>query len=238
MIPTNKATPRTKADAVLDVCEGDELNSNGSTIQGCSGVRDSKKISSRKAVWVSFDVTPIARKWYNQKIAEGGVKVTIRGGDGTIASSSTVTLDGGQRSKYSAHILAWVMPGGRAEATRRRRRRSSLNWKFCQSRPKERRCCLRSLYIDFRRDLNWTWIHAPPGYHANYCTGSCPFLWGTGSKHHTTVMALYSKTNPDAPGDPCCVARSYKPLVILHYKDGKPKIQELKNMAVSRCACL
>lgn len=47
-------------------------------------------------------------------------------------------------------------------------------------------CCLRSLYIDFRRDLNWKWIHEPKGYKANFCSGSCPYLWSA-DNHYNMV---------------------------------------------------
>lgn len=50
-------------------------------------------------------------------------------------------------------------------------------------------CCLRSLYIDFRRDLNWKWIHEPKGYRANFCAGNCPYLWSA-DNHYNMVRRL------------------------------------------------
>lgn len=44
-------------------------------------------------------------------------------------------------------------------------------------------CCVRSLYIDFRKDLGWKWIHKPTGYHANYCMGSCTYIWNAENKY-------------------------------------------------------
>lgn len=44
-------------------------------------------------------------------------------------------------------------------------------------------CCLRPLYIDFKRDLGWKWIHEPKGYHANFCAGACPYLWSSDTQH-------------------------------------------------------
>lgn len=49
-------------------------------------------------------------------------------------------------------------------------------------------CCLRSLYIDFRRDLNWKWIHEPKGYKANFCAGNCPYLWS--ANNHYNMVSL------------------------------------------------
>jgi hypothetical protein len=44
-------------------------------------------------------------------------------------------------------------------------------------------CCLRSLYIDFKKDLGWRWIHEPKGYNANFCAGACPYLWSADTQH-------------------------------------------------------
>lgn len=44
-------------------------------------------------------------------------------------------------------------------------------------------CCVRKLYIDFRKDLGWKWIHEPSGYYANYCIGSCSFVWNAENKY-------------------------------------------------------
>merc|ERR1712168_1797617 len=63
------------------------------------------------------------------------------------------------------HILAWFVPNERVQSTKRKRR--SLNSDYCRIRPKETRCCLRSLYVDFRKDLRWNWIHAPKGFYPN-----------------------------------------------------------------------
>ena len=52
-------------------------------------------------------------------------------------------------------------------------------------------CCLRSLYIDFRRDLNWKWIHEPKGYKANFCAGNCPYLWSANNHYNMVNGYLY-----------------------------------------------
>ncbi|KAL1252645.1 hypothetical protein QQF64_017338 [Cirrhinus molitorella] len=42
---------------------------------------------------------------------------------------------------------------------------------------------MRKLYIDFRKDLGWKWIHKPKGYFANYCMGSCTYIWNAENKY-------------------------------------------------------
>lgn len=53
---------------------------------------------------------------------------------------------------------------------------------LCQ-RNAEESCCVRRLHIDFRRDLDWKWIHEPSGYDANYCSGPCPYLRSSDTTH-------------------------------------------------------
>ena len=53
---------------------------------------------------------------------------------------------------------------------------------------KSEKCCVRKLYIDFRKDLGWKWIHEPAGYYANYCIGSCSYVWNTENKYSQVKM--------------------------------------------------
>lgn len=47
----------------------------------------------------------------------------------------------------------------------------------------EENCCVRPLYINFRQDLGWRWIHRPEGYYANFCSGPCPYLRSADTTH-------------------------------------------------------
>lgn len=42
---------------------------------------------------------------------------------------------------------------------------------------------MRPLYIDFRKDLQWKWIHEPKGYMANFCMGPCPYIWSADTQY-------------------------------------------------------
>lgn len=44
---------------------------------------------------------------------------------------------------------------------------------------------MRPLYIDFRQDLGWKWVHEPKGYFANFCSGPCPYLRSADTTHST-----------------------------------------------------
>lgn len=53
----------------------------------------------------------------------------------------------------------------------------------------EKNCCVRQLYIDFRKDLGWKWIHEPKGYHANFCLGPCPYIWSLETQYSKVRLA-------------------------------------------------
>lgn len=48
---------------------------------------------------------------------------------------------------------------------------------------------MRQLYIDFRKDLGWKWIHEPKGYHANFCLGPCPYIWSLDTQYSKVGLA-------------------------------------------------
>lgn len=48
---------------------------------------------------------------------------------------------------------------------------------------------MRQLYIDFRKDLGWKWIHEPKGYHANFCLGPCPYIWSLDTQYSKVRLA-------------------------------------------------
>ena len=233
-----------QSDVRIDVCE----ESHNSTKYGCSDVLDSKWSLSSEEKWISLDVTSMVQRWLDDSNRNHGLTVTVRkpGAADKDPDVSPIYLGGpagnkaeGESGEPWPNILVWFVPLERVQSTSRRRNRRSLDWRYCKKRPRERRCCLRSMYIDFKKDLRWKWIHAPKGFYANYCAGQCPLLWGYDKQnHHTSIMALYNRIHPDAPGDPCCVPKAYEPLVVLYFKDGQPKVDELSNMAVSECTCL
>ena len=100
----------------------------------------------------------------------------------------------------------------------------------------EPNCCLRELYVNFRKDLRWNWIRQPKGYYPNYCAGSCPYVWGADTQH-SSLLHIYKALNPDASPSPCCSPKSFKPLHILYYENGSPKVRQLSNMIVAGCKC-
>ncbi|KAK2849008.1 hypothetical protein Q5P01_008842 [Channa striata] len=136
------------------------------------------------------------------------------------------------------HLILTLLPSARVDnpVRRNREKRGAPTDVTTCSRGSEQGCCLRSLYIDFRRDLNWKWIHEPKGYKANFCAGNCPYLWSADS-HYNMIIPLYNKLNPEASASPCCVPQDLEPLTIMYYVGRAPRVEQLSNMVVKSCKC-
>ncbi|XP_010896681.1 transforming growth factor beta-2 proprotein [Esox lucius] len=140
-------------------------------------------------------------------------------------------------STKTPHLILTLFPSDRVDnpGKKNRKRRAAADTTTC-SRNSDPGCCLRSLYIDFRRDLNWKWIHEPKGYKANFCSGSCPYLWSA-DNHYNMILPLYNKLNPEASASPCCVPQDLEPLTIVYFIGRTPKVEQLSNMVVRSCKC-
>lgn len=124
-----------------------------------------------------------------------------------------------------------------SQSNNRRRNKRSLDADYCFRRnPNEANCCLRELFIDFRNDLDWKWIHAPSGYNANFCAGACPYLWSMDSQH-ATILSLYKSMNPRASSSPCCSPKELEPLTIMYYDKGKFRFTQMSDMVLLSCKC-
>ncbi|XP_026186146.1 transforming growth factor beta-2 proprotein isoform X1 [Mastacembelus armatus] len=136
------------------------------------------------------------------------------------------------------HLILTLLPSDRVDnpAKKNRKKRAAATDATTCSRSSDQGCCLRSLYIDFRRDLNWKWIHEPKGYKANFCAGNCPYLWSA-NNHYNMILPLYNKLNPEASATPCCVPQDLEPLTIMYFIGRTPRVEQLSNMVVKSCKC-
>ncbi|KAI3351664.1 hypothetical protein L3Q82_020498 [Scortum barcoo] len=141
-------------------------------------------------------------------------------------------------STKTPHLILTVLPSDRVDnpAKKNRKKRAAATDTTTCSRGSDQGCCLRSLYIDFRRDLNWKWIHEPKGYKANFCAGNCPYLWSA-NNHYNMILPLYNKLNPEASASPCCVPQDLEPLTIMYFIGRTPRVEQLSNMVVKSCKC-
>uniref|UniRef100_A0A672GDY3 Transforming growth factor beta n=1 Tax=Salarias fasciatus TaxID=181472 RepID=A0A672GDY3_SALFA len=226
---------------------------------------DSKVVRTQtEGEWLSFDVTEAVSEWLNHRDRNSGFKLSLHCPCCTFVPSNNYIIPnkseelearfagiddsfiGGdlkvfKRRRHSArapHLLLMLLPSYRLESQsqhKNHRSKRALDAAYC-SRNVQDNCCLRSLYIDFRKDLGWRWIHEPKGYDANFCAGACPYLWSADTQH-SKVLGLYNTINPEASASPCCVSQDLEPLTILYYIGKTPKIEQLSNMKVKSCKC-
>uniref|UniRef100_A0A8D0DZ04 Transforming growth factor beta n=1 Tax=Salvator merianae TaxID=96440 RepID=A0A8D0DZ04_SALMN len=225
---------------------------------------DSKVVKTRaEGEWLTFDVTETVNEWLHHRDRNAGFKISLHCPCCTFVPSNNyiipnkseelearfagiddyVTYSTGDikssKKKYNEkkpHLLLMLLPSYRLESQQNsRRKKRALDAAYC-FRNVQDNCCLRSFYIDFKRDLGWKWIHEPKGYNANFCAGACPYLWSSDTQH-SRVLSLYNTINPEASASPCCVSQDLEPLTILYFVGKTPKIEQLSNMIVKSCKC-
>ncbi|KAJ8366838.1 hypothetical protein AAFF_G00338920 [Aldrovandia affinis] len=181
--------------------------------------------------WLSFDVTQTLKDWLQGAEEQQWLQIKLYCGCEM------------PRSSFSSKSQGWTTREGTQGCSTTGGRRSPTSWKrattgeageFCTE--KSDNCCVRKLYIDFRKDLGWKWIHEPKGYLANYCLGSCTYIWNADNKY-SQILALYKHHNPGASAQPCCVPQFMEPLPIIYYVGRQHKVEQLSNMSVKSCKC-
>ncbi|XP_057270312.1 transforming growth factor beta-1 proprotein-like, partial [Pezoporus wallicus] len=198
--------------------------------------------------WVWFDVTEAVQQWLGGNDPIGTFKLSVHCpcDEPGPPPAMRFTFEGfeqqrgdmqgiARKHQRAPYVLAMVLPEERGNDLRSARRRRGIDPPFCFG-PEEQSCCLRPLYIDFRRDLHWRWIHEPPGYMANFCGGGCPYLWSADTQY-SKVLALYTQHNPGGSAAPCCVPQSLEPLPIVYYVGRKARVEQLSDMVVRACKC-
>ncbi|XP_077421426.1 transforming growth factor, beta 1a [Vanacampus margaritifer] len=200
-----------------------------------------------KDKWLSFDVTETLQNWLQGKEDEQGFELHLfcecnQGSADATFSFSISGIDSDRSdigmlkmmTQQPPFILTSSIPQSATGQLSSRKRRSTDTRDTCTAQTET--CCVRSLYIDFRKDLGWKWIHRPTGYHANYCMGSCTYIWNAENKY-SQILALYKHHNPGASAQPCCVPQALEPLPILYYVGRQHKVEQLSNMIVKSCKC-
>ncbi|XP_066501577.1 transforming growth factor beta-1 proprotein [Hoplias malabaricus] len=200
--------------------------------------------SESKGTWLSIDVTKSLKEWLQKPEKEQAFQVKSCGcaelNNGPRFQISGLSNDRGDRAtlqfrmQKKPHILVMSLPVERHSQLKSRKKRQAAAEEVCSEQSDN--CCVRRLYIDFRKDLGWKWIHEPSGYYANYCIGSCSYVWNSENKY-SQVLALYKHHNPGASAQPCCVPHVLDPLPILYYVGRQHKVEQLSNMIVRTCKC-
>ena len=190
----------------------------------------------------SFDITSAVQQYTNDGLQQlFDLQVVIK----TPVSLKTglafpppvkFVMEGSQGGNSTQLVVALLQREEASGGGARQRRNTAVNSAYCVSNPKEMNCCLRSLEINFKRDLGWNWIISPKSYKANYCEGLCPSYWPSATTS-TSFLTSYRQSNPTAAANPCCGTAVLKPLTILGVTKGVPFLVELPDMIVESCVC-
>ncbi|OCT66288.1 transforming growth factor beta-1 proprotein-like [Xenopus laevis] len=195
--------------------------------------------------WVSFDVTKTVNEWL--KHAEEDEEFRLQPACKCESEQTkNIDIEGfpikrgdmgdlGSDEFKKPYLMITSMPAERIDKVTSSRKKRGVGQDYCfvNTGPN---CCVKPLYINFRKDLGWKWIHEPKGYEANYCLGNCPYIWSTDTQY-SKVLSLYNQNNPGASISPCCVPDVLEPLPIIYYVGRNAKVEQLSNMVVRSCHC-
>uniref|UniRef100_A0A8C2SV99 Transforming growth factor beta 1 n=2 Tax=Coturnix japonica TaxID=93934 RepID=A0A8C2SV99_COTJA len=145
--------------------------------------------------WLSFDVTDSVQQWLSGTDPLGVFKLSVHCPcePGHVAEEMRISIEGfeqqrgdmqsiARKHRRVPYVVAMALPADRANQLHSTRRRRGLDADYCFGTDEEN-CCVRPLYIDFRQDLGWKWVHEPKGYFANFCMGPCPYIWSADTQY-------------------------------------------------------
>nr|CAG4646319.1 EOG090X07KO [Macrothrix elegans] len=219
---------------------------------------DSRVADVRDEGWLTFDVLPALLRWREQPRRNHGLWIemrTVDSGDLRRRSTTTTTTtegvqhverddDEGGDEKVVEQDLRWasqrpllVTYSDDGKARVRSKRAAEKKHK---RKGRRDNCRRHPLYVDFS-DVGWNdWIVAPPGYHAFYCQGDCPFPLPDhlNTTNHAIVQTLVHSVNPGAVPRACCVPTELSPISMLYIDEyDKVVLKNYHDMVVEACGC-
>jgi bone morphogenetic protein 2/4 len=196
---------------------------------------DTKRVDAGDSVtegWYSLDVLPAVARWMEGGRTHGGLVVEVRAvnpGKGAGVTSWTVE-----------HPTVLVYTDDGKDTNRMKRDAGPKRKNRKKKRRRKTNCRRHPLYVDFQ-DVGWNdWIVAPPGYHAYFCHGECPFPMADhlNSTNHAIVQTLVNSVNPSAVPRACCVPTDLSPISMLYLDEtDKVVLKNYKDMVVEGCGC-
>lgn len=216
----------------------------------------SQSISSERDEFVAFNVTDAVKDWQSAQNQSHSLSFEI-----VVQSPQSLTsglsflpsiefdVPGFGKGEHNAQLIIAVpaldedillAPDTNPQNVTRRLKRQSesegIDNQHCRNNPGESNCCLRELIIDFHRDLNMTWVLAPRSYQVNYCEGLCPDYWPTAT-YSTDFLISFRKNNPLAAPEPCCIAASTAPLIMVVVINNRIYFNYVPEMIINSCIC-
>ncbi|XP_068432960.1 bone morphogenetic protein 2b isoform X3 [Clinocottus analis] len=219
---------------------------------------DTRLVRDSLSRWESFDVSPAVSQWTSGRGRNHGFMVEVHHPEEGEAEE-----DGERAQRRSAHVrvsrslhrgdggggASWPQArpllvtyghDGRGDSVLHTREKRQAALRKQRRKHQHKASCKRhALYVDFS-DVGWNeWIVAPPGYHAFYCQGECPFPLADhlNSTNHAIVQTLVNSVNSNIPRA-CCVPTDLSPISLLYLDEyEKVILKNYQDMVVEGCGC-
>lgn len=213
---------------------------------------DTRLVQDSLSRWESFDVSPAVSQWTSGKRHNHGFMVEV-------LHPEDAEMDGKHAQRQSRHVRvsrslhqdqdSWPQArpllvtyghDGRGDSVLHTREKRQAALRKQRRKHQHKASCRRhALYVDFS-DVGWNeWIVAPPGYHAFYCHGECPFPLADhlNSTNHAIVQTLVNSVNSNIPRA-CCVPTELSPISLLYLDEyEKVILKNYQDMVVEGCGC-
>ncbi|XP_006625996.2 bone morphogenetic protein 2 isoform X1 [Lepisosteus oculatus] len=203
---------------------------------------DTRLVQHSQSKWESFDVSPAIMRWTMEGLTNHGFMVEIvhldnEGGEAKRHVRISRSLHEDEETwPQMRPLLVTFSHDGKGHVLHKREKR--------QTKPRQKKrpkasCKRHELYVDFS-DVGWNdWIVAPPGYHAFYCQGECPFPLADhlNSTNHAIVQTLVNSVNTNIP-KACCVPTELSAISLLYLDEyEKVILKNYQDMVVEGCGC-
>ncbi|XP_028252752.1 LOW QUALITY PROTEIN: bone morphogenetic protein 2-like [Parambassis ranga] len=212
---------------------------------------DTRLVQDTLSRWESFDVSPAVSQWASGKGHNHGfvVECFIRkreiGGEHAqrrrrhVRVSRSLHQDQDSWPQARPLLVTYGHDGHGDSVLHTREKRQAALRKQRRKHQQKASCKRHALYVDFS-DVGWNeWIVAPPGYHAFYCHGECPFPLADhlNSTNHAIVQTLVNSVNSNIPRA-CCVPTDLSPISLLYLDEyEKVILKNYQDMVVEGCGC-
>ncbi|MED6257651.1 Bone morphogenetic protein 2 [Ataeniobius toweri] len=213
---------------------------------------DTRLVQDSLSRWESFDVSPAVSQWTSRKGSNHGFMVEVlHPEEGEMDTQHSQRRSRHVRVSRSLHqdqdswpqarpLLVTYGHDGRGDSVLHTREKRQAALRKQRRKHQHKASCKRhTLYVDFS-DVQWNeWIVAPPGYHAYYCHGECPFPLPDhlNATNHAIVQTLVNSVNSNIPRA-CCVPTELSPISLLYLDEyEKVILKNYQDMVVEGCGC-
>ncbi|XP_014857401.1 PREDICTED: bone morphogenetic protein 2 [Poecilia mexicana] len=213
---------------------------------------DTRLVQDSLSRWESFDVSPAVSEWTSGNGQNHGFMVEVlhpeptdkdaghfRRRNGHVRVSRSLHQDQDSWPQARPLLVTYGHDGRGDSVLHTRGKRQAAVRKQRRKHQSKASCKRHTLYVDFS-DVQWNeWIVAPPGYHAYYCHGECPFPLPDhlNATNHAIVQTLVNSVNSNIPRA-CCVPTELSPISLLYLDEyEKVILKNYQDMVVEGCGC-